>query len=36
MSAQVDTEETFDQEFSPEEMMNLYGVYSLEDLDRID
>ena len=36
MSAQVDTEETFDQEFSPEEMMSLYGVYSLEDLDRID
>jgi hypothetical protein len=36
MSAQVDTEETFDQKFSPEEMMNLYGVYSLEDLDRID
>lgn len=32
----MDTEETFDQEFSPEEMMNLYGVYSLEDLDRID
>jgi len=35
MSAQVDTEETFDQEFSIEEIMNLYGVYSLEDLDRI-
>jgi hypothetical protein len=36
MSAQVDTEETFDQEFSVEEMMNLYSIYSLEDLDRID
>jgi len=36
MSAQVDTEEEFDLEFSPEEMMNLYGVYSIEDLDRID
>jgi hypothetical protein len=35
MSAQVDTEETFDQEFSVEEMMNLYGLYSVEDLDRI-
>jgi hypothetical protein len=32
----VDTEEIFDQEFSVEEMMNLYGVYSLDDLDRID
>jgi hypothetical protein len=32
----VDTEEAFDQEFSVEEMMNLYGVYSIEDLDRID
>jgi hypothetical protein len=29
-------EAEFDQEFSVEEMMNLYGVYSLEDLDRID
>jgi hypothetical protein len=29
-------EAKFDQEFSIEEMMNLYGVYSLEDLDRID
>jgi hypothetical protein len=36
MSAQVDTEEEFDLEFSVEEMMNLYGVYSLDDLDRID
>jgi hypothetical protein len=36
MSAQVDTKEEFDLEFSPEEMMNLYGVYSIEDLDRID
>ena len=36
MSVQVDTEEEFDLEFSPEEMMNLYGVYSIEDLDRID
>jgi hypothetical protein len=32
----VDTEETFDQEFSVEEMMSLYGIYSLEDFDRID
>jgi hypothetical protein len=29
-------EAEFDQEFSVEEMMNLYGVYSLDDLDRID
>ncbi len=29
-------EADFDQEFSVEEMMNLYGVYSLEDLDRIE
>ena len=36
MSAQVDTEEEFELEFSPEEMMNLYGVYTIEDLDRID
>jgi len=35
MSAQVDTEEKFDLEFSPKEVMTLYGVYSLEDLDRI-
>ncbi len=28
-------EAEFDQEFTVEEMMNLYGVYSLEDLDRI-
>jgi hypothetical protein len=36
MSVQVDTEEEFDLEFTVEEMMNLYGVHSLEDLDRID
>jgi len=36
MSVQVDTEEEFDLEFTVEEMINLYGVYSLEDLDRID
>jgi hypothetical protein len=35
MSALVDTEEEFDLEFTVEEMINLYGVYSLEDLDRI-
>ena len=29
-------EAEFDQEFSVEEMINLYGVYSLDDLDRID
>jgi hypothetical protein len=29
-------EAEFDQEFSVEEMMNLYGVYSLEDLNRIE
>jgi hypothetical protein len=29
-------EAEFDQEFSVEEMMSLYGVYSLEDLDRIE
>ncbi len=29
-------EAEFDQEFSVEEIMNLYGVYSLDDLDRID
>jgi hypothetical protein len=29
-------EAEFEQEFSVEEMMNLYGVYSLDDLDRID
>jgi hypothetical protein len=29
-------EEEFDLEFTVEEMMNLYGVYSLDDLDRID
>jgi hypothetical protein len=29
-------EAEFDQEFSVGEMMNLYGVYSLDDLDRID
>ena len=32
----MDTEQTFDQEFSAEEIMRLYGVYSLEDFDRID
>jgi hypothetical protein len=31
----VDTEE-FDLEFTVEEMINLYGINSLEDLDRID
>jgi hypothetical protein len=29
-------EEEFDLEFTVEEMINLYGVYSIEDLDRID
>jgi hypothetical protein len=29
-------EAEFDQEFSVEEMINLYGINSLEDLDRID
>ncbi len=29
-------EAEFDLEFTVEEIMNLYGVYSLEDLDRID
>jgi hypothetical protein len=36
MSVQVDTEEEFDLEFTVEEMTNLYGIDSLEDLDRID
>jgi hypothetical protein len=36
MSAQVDTEEEFDLEFTVQEMINLYGINSLEDLDRID
>jgi hypothetical protein len=31
----VDTEE-FDLEFTVEEMINLYGINSLEDLDRVD
>jgi len=29
-------EEDFDKEFSVEEMISLYGINSLEDLDRID
>jgi hypothetical protein len=29
-------EAEFDQEFSIEEMINLYGINSIEDLDRID
>jgi hypothetical protein len=29
-------EAEFDQEFSVEEMINIYGINSLEDLDRID
>jgi hypothetical protein len=29
-------EAEFDQEFSVEEMINLYGINSFEDLDRID
>ena len=32
----MDTEEEFDFEFTFEEMINLYGINSLEDLDRID
>lgn len=32
----MDTEEEFDLEFSVEEMISLYGINSLEDLDRID
>jgi hypothetical protein len=36
MSVRVDTEEEFDLEFTVEEMINLYGISSLEDLDRID
>jgi hypothetical protein len=36
MSAQVDTEKEFDLEFIVEEMINLYGINSFEDLDRID
>ena len=32
----MDTEQAFDQEFSAEEMMSLYGIYSIEDFDRID
>jgi hypothetical protein len=36
MSAWVDTEEEFDLEFTIQEMTNLYGINSLEDLDTID
>ncbi len=36
MSAKVDTEEEFDLEFTVQEMISLYGVNSVEDLDRID
>jgi hypothetical protein len=36
MSVLVDTEEEFDLEFTVEEMINLYGINSIEDLDRID
>jgi hypothetical protein len=32
----MDTEEEFDLEFTITEMINLYGINSLEDLDRID
>jgi hypothetical protein len=32
----VGTEEEFDLEFTVEEMVSLYGINSLEDLDRID
>jgi hypothetical protein len=32
----MDTEEQFDLEFTVEEIINLYGVNSFEDLDRID
>ena len=31
----MDTEEEFDLEFTVEEMINIYGINSLEDLDRI-
>jgi hypothetical protein len=36
MSVKVDTEEEFDLEFTVKEMISLYGINSLEDLDRID
>ena len=29
-------EAQFDEEFTVEEMMSLYGIYSIEDFDRID
>lgn len=32
----MDTEEEFDLEFSIQEMISLYGINTLEDLDRID
>jgi hypothetical protein len=32
----MDTEEEFDLEFTITEMINLYGINILEDLDRID
>jgi hypothetical protein len=32
----MDTEKQFDLEFTVEEIINLYGVNSFEDLDRID
>jgi hypothetical protein len=32
----MDTEEEFDLEFTITEMIHLYGINSLEDLDRID
>jgi len=32
----VDTEQEFDLEFTIEEMINIYGINSLEDLDRIE
>ena len=32
----MDTEEEFDLEFTVEEMVSLYGINSIEDLDRID
>jgi hypothetical protein len=32
----MDTEKQFDLEFTIEEIINLYGVNSFEDLDRID
>jgi len=32
----MDTEKEFDLEFTIQEMISLYGINSLEDLDRID